>query len=1604
MIDDFIQDEIRRVTTTKHIPWMVPIVSVQFYQPNPFLTSDLSPLITNPAASSHPFIQLLCEPGCEMSIDFPEDALSEKNALRSSGFLSAIKSIARLMTLTSRVMRQDFNSPFNTFTRSSFFANIANPKVAEALQIRSFSFQVSAFKAPFRLVEPFICSAFLYNSAEGSVISEIWNFVPHVSEEIFTLNSIKVEQNLTASFQVDPVYVTEETFLIIIISRPMTAKNGAASVKYYGNPNAANEQNAIKKIRQSFPRVKNAFTTFAWTFAPLLDLKASQEDLELPAPFLIEGAVCEREITELLADAMAEKFKQIPLEIKLTRIVDSPMIVRPISMLHSQPFFYPVHQLVVQLKGLSLKLLPGLKSRNLLVAIEVRESENGKKLQCIQAKLEPSKLVETEYSRCFYHDRSPSFDDIFVINLPLPCPKTANISFSLYHVHVKETEYPKAFVGRAVLPIYQKFAGLAIKDGPKTLVVDLVQNGKQTTDKSNKLTISTFLRSSFLTSDPAFLEFLTCGSKYADFIRALKKIPDYVIVTNLILISDQILAMYESCDEVSLEPFQIVRDACIGLIGQEKFAKYMMIYVKYFAFRQAKGANEQEGQISLHEQRPNRLPPKVAIQSSTSLIQLPSLEVSAHELGSDPVIPQMQAMSSLDDNFVDSLIDFNIRSSVLNIPPTRLPLADKLLDAFTTLLRDGGLRPLEGLIDFVSALLIKALAVAKTKDLGNRYENFIIEYVNAIALDPDNAQRYSKSFGLLMNLLFDIGLCCASAYGTKVYVNIFLDRRDTYETLVRYLECTFQPRLFIYSLRFIDDFADTVTKLLKTAFAAPISSPIQKIFAVFLQVFSCYDQEMSTQVSSILIDCVSQIRLTTLPPSSDIMTHIAFFNFLIEFTDKKSLQRFIDAGNTSILFNLCHFVLTRVTPDEMTHLSRRKVTLNPDPGAGDQSKKVVKPATRPRGLTLRPRRGSGAQKRPPSVLLMAGAPPSVNEIVSSTHTALFKFASTFLSICNLRGAGGLMGLMYHFLTLQMNLSNYPVLFQTISDLVEKFAPRIFEISLPCWVRILNRLFAIAVEIGNTTNLSDLFFVLFDSDLRTNKNNNRMTVIGARSLSLLTPEQLLNQRLGQLFVTLAEAKNQALVEFAHTFDTLKMVAESESEKMSVELRADYLMYRLTTLKYTPDGQFETLRELAHLHEKNNNQREVVNVKLLQAAIILEYSVITRRISTDLFAEHPALELSSNCSIASSVVCPSNFMKDLPFIPGWATSPFFSELGFIALAHQVVDLCITNQYYEPAVAMIDILWPMLERRRLYGQLENVFALSRKVFMIADSLPPHNSDAMADVFFSVEFRGDVFGVENGKTFIYCEKRLTHLYDFSRALLQNYRNIFGEDKVQLLTGDGDSDESADIGYIKITHASAYYGHKGASRPTGTTLGATTHIGHFFCDKPFVKGEKKLQGTVENQWIRRTILTSKFPLPSIVRRSQVPADGIQVIEYEPIRVAYRAIRDRVHALQRAIEVKDWPEVGQLLHGSLLAQVNEGPSKIAEVFLRHGEESKQKQKVRFEFSRFSLVLIEANRLHSEWVTYNPEFIPLQVQLDASLDQFLKMLSNYIEIIDYKRKP
>ena len=140
--------------------------------------------------------------------------------------------------------------------------------------------------------------------------------------------------------------------------------------------------------------------------------------------------------------------------------------------------------------------------------------------------------------------------------------------------------------------------------------------------------------------------------------------------------------------------------------------------------------------------------------------------------------------------------------------------------------------------------------------------------------------------------------------------------------------------------------------------------------------------------------------------------------------------------------------------------------------------------------------------------------------------------------------------------------------------------------------------------------------------------------------------------------------------------------------------------------------------------------------------------------------------------------------------------------------------------------------------------------------------------------------------------------------------------------------------------------------------------------------------------------MTTVSFLPGYSSRSKVIETTTK--EYEPIQVAYKDLIKRIAEIENAINLKDFRKIQQLLCGSLLVQVNVGPSKIAEIFLNGNYNEKYKKKLRNAFIEFMRQNVLGVQLHGEWVESNPEFIPLQIQIEESLIDLKKKMLPYIQ--------
>jgi hypothetical protein len=333
------------------------------------------------------------------------------------------------------------------------------------------------------------------------------------------------------------------------------------------------------------------------------------------------------------------------------------------------------------------------------------------------------------------------------------------------------------------------------------------------------------------------------------------------------------------------------------------------------------------------------------------------------------------------------------------------------------------------------------------------------------------------------------------------------------------------------------------------------------------------------------------------------------------------------------------------------------------------------------------------------------------------------------------------------------------------------------------------------------------------------------------------------------------------------------------------------------------------------------------------------------------------------------------------------------------------CVNGRIgYEQVMGLMDLMWPIYEASRYMRQLFSFFRLQFAVMRFHADLPA-DQNRLFGRFFRVSFFGKAFGDKNGKIYIYREKGMTHLYELTERLAQEYQDQLGRPIEIIKESNIDvSKLDPDLCYIQLRFVEPYFS-KGEQQTKTTAYDRSHGIRVFYFDTPFTKTGTKVQGSVEQQWIRRTLLTVEHAMPSIVKVEEVKPSQIQEREFAPIRVSYRMLRDRVAMMQTAVESLDYRQVQQLLHGSLLVQVNEGPAKIAEAFLTGGDDLDPKyvSKLRTTFREFLVVCKSGCDAHRKWVQENQEFRMLQEELDVAFENLKDGLERYLEPEVVKRR-
>jgi len=206
-------------------------------------------------------------------------------------------------------------------------------------------------------------------------------------------------------------------------------------------------------------------------------------------------------------------------------------------------------------------------------------------------------------------------------------------------------------------------------------------------------------------------------------------------------------------------------------------------------------------------------------------------------------------------------------------------------------------------------------------------------------------------------------------------------------------------------------------------------------------------------------------------------------------------------------------------------------------------------------------------------------------------------------------------------------------------------------------------------------------------------------------------------------------------------------------------------------------------------------------------------------------------------------------------------------------------------------------------------------------------HKNTRVFYSYFRVVFYGDLFGEEDGKEYVYRfsqKENLMTIQQYLKNVIAKSHNVEHE-AIEVL-GNQQVDRATlqeNTAYLQIAAIFPYY----ETEVDTATVDAHFGIQKFLFESSFGKGEQQSK--------KKTIFETAGRFPAITTRLVVART--EEIRLTPLESAIDLIRDRTARFQAEMNVGSSDvrvnQLQQLLQGSVVPMVNEGPIKICETFL-----------------------------------------------------------------------
>lgn len=1430
---------------------------------------------------------------------------------------------------------------------------------------------------PVNPIEPIACSLFILDNKK--IVSERWNFFPPSSASFF---DCKIHSQQAA---IDVSEISDSAYLIAAYYRVFQVDGGELCTNYYKKPSDNLFQKAQPQVNLSLQRLKGIYTPFAFGYAPLKSVIASEGgNINFVNAYIPEKYLTKENLPEMIE--RIKKLNVLPISLKLKsklqsvknlKDVDSKYVqIRSIQPDVCQPIFEFRNQLIITLGQAKFDMASKFNAKSIMAQISY--IDNGKSLPVIHNKWIGSELSETGFSKCFYHEKSPIYDDEFIIDLPIDISPQANIQISYFHIATQEKEQAMRLFATATLPLFSE-RHTFIENGGQKIAINYPKTPATAVTANNFQQINVQIYSTINPSE------LTLRPMFSNKIPAVEQTPKSMLINYLFPVLDSLIeGLYTNQPKASFK-YMVSIGAKSKEIGDTKLSQLLNAYATNFALRY------KETQEAL-------------------------VHNSIFQLWTDYLKRDGGKPTKRDDIPVSSFLFIVILKSIVSSNDRSFK------DRFD---------------EFFDAL----------KGLSSQLAQSQI----------DKALEFNRSFARFTACLTDIGFYELTERIVLEYSNSFGNTENDTIALTDFISNAIHPKLFIASSLAQNTFPAFFESLINRGLEFPNTSKMQSIYKILCRLFLFVPAKNQPEVASNYVNLLKLIAETPINLDRENLRYLlADIIFILKYvkedefldfynkavaSDKQSASNAnLNADDTTKLdfpqkFNkLIHFVLSKSRiPFQRSKSQIPQQQLEEIRKSVNHLKKRNRKTIYQSNNTVVPMTSAAVQEayidaaRESDASSIEADPekvnqPEIRDFAVDAQLSVFNVLNHMLNLNYPESPQLVLDIIYHYLSSNICVDVSRQIKEISIKFIEKNAKMLILSNNPPFALFLTKLLSL-IAIKNTAASNELVNILprlVSAEKRQFPSNNRSLVSSIRAISKMKDDDIESETLLQSLESCSDndgvidkiikciKTNKELNEEMRKIDPAhfvnlrykQIVNAKTSNDINIEKYGEDIFLRSLSYSASPDARAEEMGFLTQYHSKNEYLSESLMAQIYQVALIVEYLTVLKIVPNpyaQFGVEHPALIFQEMCNSVVDTLVPKEIIEDPPLIPGFCDSSSFSMSGVYMLVQAIHTYCKRSKLFEISNEVMRLTYPIFEQCNLYKQLSSQFSIDASMSYQSIESMSSGMDRMLGRYYRIAFYGKVFGSDDGKMFVQREVKLTHLFDVSNRIKSTYQKLVGDDKIELLTESGIIDRellNPDKGYIQITFVEPYFEKKELPKRV-TVFECSNKLSQFKFETPFVKGEKKLQGNVETQWQRRTILKVKTAMPSVLKRVEVPPEGFIVREYEPIRVAYRQIKERLALYTSAIAKKDIQAIQPLLHGSLLVQVNEGPTRMAEVFLGTPLRTKYTEKMRKIFKQFIDLNGEALAIHSLFVSKNPGFAELQKQLEAGLANLTTKLAPYI---------